>query len=281
MVNPFHVFSPLLRENSLPPASAWGSFHRTQLSMNFSSASPSHQQQFSTNCSNMDHFSTGCSPLGTGCSNMSPPWSHKSFQETCSSMGFLPMRSQPPLRHLPALAWAPPGAPGGSLHSHWPPGAAGAPQPVEESQLQCQEHLLPLLLHWPLSEELFHEGTFWQLFTEAIPVDSPATKAWPHKSNTPAIPTFEISGKFSSFRGILKQSPLFLGLFQYLYCQYSPFTTERWIVQQIGFWAVVQKIPEWTPQFITHYLMRPYPSHQGNRGLERYRQQISASLTPG
>jgi len=30
---------------------------------------------------------TGCSPSGTGCSSVGPPWGHKSCQQTCSSVG--------------------------------------------------------------------------------------------------------------------------------------------------------------------------------------------------
>jgi len=30
---------------------------------------------------------TGCSPSGTGCSSVSPPWGHQPCQQTCSSMG--------------------------------------------------------------------------------------------------------------------------------------------------------------------------------------------------
>ncbi|NWI61777.1 B4GT6 galactosyltransferase, partial [Calyptomena viridis] len=40
---------------------------KTQFSTNFSNVSPSHGQQFLMNCCNVGHFSTGCSPSGTGC----------------------------------------------------------------------------------------------------------------------------------------------------------------------------------------------------------------------
>jgi len=62
----------------------------------------------------------GCSPSGTGCSSVGPPWGHKPCQQTCSSVGSSlhrswqqPAPAQAPhgvtasFRHPPALAWVP------------------------------------------------------------------------------------------------------------------------------------------------------------------------------
>jgi len=48
--------------------------------------SPSHGLQFFTNCPSVGP-SLGCSPSGTGCSSVGPPWGLP-CQQTCSSLGF-------------------------------------------------------------------------------------------------------------------------------------------------------------------------------------------------
>jgi len=57
----------------------------------------------------------GCSPSGTGCSSVGPPQGHKSYQQTCSSMGSAlhgsagswqaPHKATSCFRHPPASAW--------------------------------------------------------------------------------------------------------------------------------------------------------------------------------
>jgi len=68
------------------PVPAWGPSHRRQSSTNFSNIDPSHGPQLFMNCSNMVP-STGCSPSGADCSSVGPLCSHKSCQQTCSSVG--------------------------------------------------------------------------------------------------------------------------------------------------------------------------------------------------
>jgi len=43
---------------------------------------------------------TGCSPSGTGCSSLGPPWGHKFCQQTCSSMGSSVHGATDPARSL-------------------------------------------------------------------------------------------------------------------------------------------------------------------------------------
>ena len=97
------LFLPLLRKGSPSPSPGWGPSHGRQFSMNVSSVSPSHGHQSSPDCSNVGHSSMRCSPSRTGCSSVGPPWGHKSFQETCSSMGSSLHRSAGPCQE-PAAA---------------------------------------------------------------------------------------------------------------------------------------------------------------------------------
>lgn len=97
-------------------------------------------------------FPHRCSPSGTACSNMGPPYNHKSWQETfpqiCRS---LPGASSSISPHRVTassgihLLWRRCGSPscgtGGSLHPCGPPWTA------EKAQLWCLENLLPFLLH--------------------------------------------------------------------------------------------------------------------------------------
>jgi len=63
--------------------------------MNFSNLNPSHGLQFF-----MWVLPPGYSPSGTDCSSVSPPWGHKSCQQTCSSVGSSLHRSTAPARSL-------------------------------------------------------------------------------------------------------------------------------------------------------------------------------------
>jgi len=68
--------------------------HGRQFSTDFSKVSPSHELPHS------GILPTGCSPSGTGCSSMGPPWGHKPCQQTCSSVGSSLHRSTGPGRSL-------------------------------------------------------------------------------------------------------------------------------------------------------------------------------------
>jgi len=116
---------------------------------------PSHERQFSMNCSSVGP-SHGVQSFRNRCSSVGPPWGHTPCQQICSSVGSslcwstgparsllqhrLPMGSQPPLG-TPHSGMGYPWTAGGDGLHHGPPWAAG------ESLLRHLEHLLPLLLH--------------------------------------------------------------------------------------------------------------------------------------
>lgn len=72
--------------------------------MNCSNLSPSHGQQFSIKCSNMDCSSTGYSCSGTACSSKGLQ-GHKSHHETCPSMGSSLQTSLPRSCSGPGFPW--------------------------------------------------------------------------------------------------------------------------------------------------------------------------------
>jgi len=76
----------------------------------------------------------GCSPSGTGCSNVGPPQGYKPSQQTCSSVGSLPRATGGYLIHrgLPQTAEGQPASP-------WSSSRAAR----EHSLLQHLEHILP------------------------------------------------------------------------------------------------------------------------------------------
>jgi len=94
------------------PAPVWGPSHGRQSYTNHSNVRTSHWLQFFMNSSVWVPF-TRCSPSGTDCCSVGPPWHLKPCQQTCSSMCSslhgstgrtksllkcrLPMGSQPPL----------------------------------------------------------------------------------------------------------------------------------------------------------------------------------------
>jgi len=82
-----------------PPAPAWGPYHGRQSSINFSSVSPSHWLQFSMNCSYMGP-SHGVQPFRNRLLQCGSQRGHKSYQQTCSSMGSSLHTSTGPARSL-------------------------------------------------------------------------------------------------------------------------------------------------------------------------------------
>lgn len=100
--------------------------------MNFSNMTPSHRQQFFTDCCNTGHSSTGCNPSGTASFCVGTPQNHKSCQENVSSIGSSLHRSAdlpqghsfPSGIHLLQCGSSPQAA-GESLHPHGFPRAMG------------------------------------------------------------------------------------------------------------------------------------------------------------
>lgn len=131
--------------------------------MNFSNMTPSHRQQFFTDCCNTGHSSTGCNPSGTASFCVGTPQNHKSCQENVSSIGSSLHRSAdlPQAHSFPSgihllQCGSSPQAAGESLHPHGFPRAMGDSCLTMGSTTGCRRICAPvpvapppLLLHWP------------------------------------------------------------------------------------------------------------------------------------